>query len=154
MEHFQLLINQQSYSVETEPDTPLLWVLRDFLDLTGTKYSCGSGLCGTCTVLLDGAATRSCITPISQVGERAVTTIEGLSENGDHPVQQAWIEEKVVQCGYCQPGQVMSAVALLTENPNPTDNDIDREMSSVLCRCGTYQRIRAAIHSAAERGAE
>ena len=154
MEHFQLLINQQSYSVETEPDTPLLWVLRDFLDLTGTKYSCGSGLCGTCTVLLDGAATRSCITPISQVGERAVTTIEGLSENGDHPVQQAWIEEKVVQCGYCQPGQVMSAVALLTENPNPTDNDIDREMSSVLCRCGTYQRIRAAIHSAAVRGAE
>ena len=154
MEHFQLLINQQSYSVETEPDTPLLWVLRDFLGLTGTKYSCGSGLCGTCTVLLDGAATRSCITPISQVGERAVTTIEGLSENGDHPVQQAWIEEKVVQCGYCQPGQVMSAVALLTENPNPTDNDIDREMSSVLCRCGTYQRIRAAIHSAAERGAE
>jgi aerobic-type carbon monoxide dehydrogenase small subunit (CoxS/CutS family) len=152
MEEFQLFINQQSYTVEAEPDTPLLWVLRDFLGLTGTKYSCGRGLCGSCTVLLDGAATRSCITPVSEIGERSITTIEGLSEEGDHPVQRAWVAEKVVQCGYCQPGQIMSAVALLAENPDPSDAEIDQAMGSVLCRCGTYQRIREAIHTAAERG--
>jgi aerobic-type carbon monoxide dehydrogenase small subunit (CoxS/CutS family) len=152
MPNYALLINQQNVLVDAEPDTPLLWVLRDFLGLTGTKYSCGQGICGTCTVLLDGAAVRSCITPISAVGEREITTIEGLSENGDHPVQQAWIEEKVVQCGYCQPGQILNAVALLAETPAPTDEDIDQAMGSVLCRCGTYQRIRKAIHSAAERG--
>jgi aerobic-type carbon monoxide dehydrogenase small subunit (CoxS/CutS family) len=152
MNNYSLFVNQEEYTVEAEEDTPLLWVLRDFLGLTGTKYSCGSGLCGSCTVLLDGAAVRSCITPVSQVGERAITTIEGLSEDGDHPVQQAWVEEKVVQCGYCQPGQIMNAVALLADNPNPTDEDINLAMGDVLCRCGTYQRIRKAIHTAAERG--
>jgi aerobic-type carbon monoxide dehydrogenase small subunit (CoxS/CutS family) len=153
MENYLLFINQEEYSVEAESDTPLLWVLRDFLGLTGTKYSCGIGLCGTCSVLLDGVVARSCITPVSEVGERAITTIEGLSEDGSHPVQQAWVEEKVVQCGYCQPGQIINAVSLLAENPNPTDDDIDQAMSSVLCRCGTYQRIRKAIHTAAEKGA-
>jgi aerobic-type carbon monoxide dehydrogenase small subunit (CoxS/CutS family) len=152
MENYLLFINQEEYSIETEPDTPLLWVLRDFLGLTGTKYSCGIGLCGSCSVLLDSVVVRSCITPVSEVGERAITTIEGLSEDGSHPVQQAWVEEKVVQCGYCQPGQIINAVALLAENPNPTDDDIDQAMSSVLCRCGTYQRIRKAIHTAAEKG--
>jgi isoquinoline 1-oxidoreductase alpha subunit len=152
MAEFQLIINQQKHTVEVEPDTPLLWVLRDFLGLTGTKYGCGHGLCGSCTVLIDGAAVRSCITPVSAVGERPVTTIEGLSEDGGHPVQQAWIEEKVVQCGYCQPGQIMNTVALLNENPNPTDEEIDQAMGSVLCRCGTYQRIRKAIHNAAGKG--
>jgi isoquinoline 1-oxidoreductase alpha subunit len=152
MENYLLSINQEDFTVETEPDTPLLWVLRDFLGLTGTKYSCGSGLCGTCTVLLDGAAVRSCITPVSEIGERAITTIEGLSEDGSHPVQQAWMEEKVVQCGYCQPGQIMSTIALLADNPNPTDEDINQAMGDVLCRCGTYQRIRKAIHTAAAKG--
>jgi aerobic-type carbon monoxide dehydrogenase small subunit (CoxS/CutS family) len=148
---YQLYLNQASYIVDTEPDTPLLWVLRDFLGLTGTKYSCGNGLCGSCTVLIDGAAVRSCITPVSAVGDREVTTIEGLSEDGSHPVQQAWTAEKVVQCGYCQPGQIMNAVALLTEIPNPTDEQINAAMAQVLCRCGTYQRIRQAIHTAAEQ---
>jgi isoquinoline 1-oxidoreductase alpha subunit len=149
---FQLIINRQTVTVEVEPDIPLLWVLRDILGLTGTKYSCGRGLCGSCTVLIDGEAIRSCITPISAVGSSPVTTIEGLSEDGSHPVQQAWIEENVVQCGYCQPGQIMNTVALLNENPNPTDEEIDAAMDSVLCRCGTYQRIRRAIHTAAEKG--
>ena len=153
LENFQLSINQTTYSVEAEPETPLLWVLRDFLGLTGTKFSCGSGLCGSCTVLIDGAAARSCITPISAVGGREVTTIEGLSKEGTHPVQQAWAAEKVVQCGYCQPGQIMNAVALLAEIPNPTDDQIDAAMDNVLCRCGTYQRIRQAIHTAAEQEA-
>lgn len=153
MESFQLYVNQEEYKVEAEPDTPLLWVLRDFLSLTGTKYSCGSGLCGTCTVLMDSAAVRSCITPVSQVEEREIITIEGLSHDGSHPVQQAWVEERVVQCGYCQPGQIINAVALLAENPNPTDEDINQAMNDVLCRCGTYQRIRKAIHTAAAKGA-
>jgi isoquinoline 1-oxidoreductase alpha subunit len=150
METYSLSVNGQQYSVDAEPETPLLWVLRDTLALTGTKYSCGIGQCGSCTVLLDGKATRSCITPISTVGDSQITTIEGLSEDGSHPLQKAWVEEKVTQCGYCQPGQIMSAAALLAENPNPTDEDIDATMGNVLCRCGSYQRIRKAIHRAAE----
>ena len=131
---------------------PLLWVLRDVLELTGTKYSCGEGLCGACTVLMNGKATKSCITPISTVVGREITTIEGLSEEGNHPVQKAWMTENVSQCGYCQPGQIMTAVALLAENPNPTNAIIDEVMSDTLCRCGTYQRIRRAIHLVVEDG--
>jgi isoquinoline 1-oxidoreductase alpha subunit len=129
---------------------PLLWVLRDTLNMTGTKFGCGMALCGACTVHINGEATRSCITPISAVAGKKVTTIEGLSEDGDHPVQRAWIEIDVPQCGYCQCGQIMSAAALLTKKPNPTDADIDDFMSGNICRCGTYQRIRKAIHRAAE----
>jgi aerobic-type carbon monoxide dehydrogenase small subunit (CoxS/CutS family) len=131
---------------------PLLWVLRDTLGLTGTKYSCGIGLCGNCTVHLDGEATRSCTLPVSQAAGKNVVTIEGLSPDGDHPLQRAWLEERVNQCGYCQPGQIMAAAALLAENPKPTDEDIDAAMSGQLCRCGTYQRIRRAIHRAVEEG--
>jgi isoquinoline 1-oxidoreductase alpha subunit len=147
-----LHVNGKAYEIEANPDTPLLWVLRDTLGLTGTKYSCGIGKCGACTVHLDGQAVRSCMMPVGQVGDRAVTTIEGLSPDGDHPLQQAWIEEKVSQCGYCQPGQIMAAAALLTENPNPSDADIDAALAGNLCRCGTYQRIRRAIQRAAGRG--
>ena len=128
---------------------PLLWVLRDLLGLTGTKYSCGAGICGTCTVLVDGQTVRACITMLSALEGKSIFTIEGLSENGDHPLQKAWLEEHVTQCGYCQPGQIMNAVALLERTANPSDEDIDNAMSDVLCRCGTYQRIRAAIHRAA-----
>jgi aerobic-type carbon monoxide dehydrogenase small subunit (CoxS/CutS family) len=128
---------------------PLLWVLRDVLDMTGTKFGCGMALCGACTVHINGAATRSCITPISSVSGKHVTTIEGLSADGSHPVQKAWIEEDVPQCGYCQSGQIMSAVALLEKKPHPSDADIDEAMSGNICRCGTYQRIRKAIHRAA-----
>jgi aerobic-type carbon monoxide dehydrogenase small subunit (CoxS/CutS family) len=145
-------VNGQAYTVNTSPDTPLFWVLRDSLGLTGTKYSCGIGACGACTVHLDGEAVRSCSLPVGQVGERAITTIEGLSPNGDHPLQRAWIEEKVSQCGYCQPGQIMAAAALLLQNPNPSDADIDAALAGNLCRCGTYQRIRRAIHRAAGEG--
>lgn len=147
-----LTVNGQEHAVDVNPDTPLLWVLRDTLGLTGTKYSCGIGLCGTCTVHVDGEATRSCTVSISQVVGRQITTIEGLSPDGSHPVQQAWLAEKVPQCGYCQPGQIMTAAALLAQNPNPTDADIDAAMSGNLCRCGTYQRIRRAIHRAAGEG--
>jgi isoquinoline 1-oxidoreductase subunit alpha len=152
MASYSISVNGQQYSVDAEPETPLLWILRDTLALTGTKYSCGIGQCGSCTVLIDGKATRSCITPISTVGAAQITTIEGLSKDGSHPLQKAWVEEKVTQCGYCQPGQIMSAAALLADNPHPTDEDIDAAMSNVLCRCGTYQRIRKAIHRAAEMG--
>ncbi|MBN2499612.1 MAG: (2Fe-2S)-binding protein [Anaerolineales bacterium] len=152
METYSIIVNGQQYSVDAEPETPLLWVLRDTLALTGTKYSCGIGQCGSCTVLIDGKATRSCITPISTVGDAQIITIEGLSADGSHPLQKAWVEEKVTQCGYCQPGQIMSAAGLLADNPNPTDEDIDAAMGNVLCRCGTYQRIRKAIHRAAETG--
>jgi len=145
-----LRVNGQQQTVDVSPDTPLLWVLRDTLGLTGTKYSCGIGQCGACTIHLDGKAVRSCTVPVGQVGGRSITTIEGLSANGDHPLQQAWLAENVSQCGYCQPGQIMAAAALLTENPNPTDDDIDTAMSHNLCRCGTYQRIRRAIHRAAQ----
>ena len=150
MPNYTLNINGQQYEVEAEADTPLLWVLRDALGLTGTKYSCGMGLCGSCTVHIDGEPRRSCITPISSLGESEVTTIEGLSPDGSHPVQKAWLEEHVVQCGYCQPGQIMNAAALLAKNPHPSDDEIDEAMQDVLCRCGTYQRIRKAIHRAAE----
>jgi len=143
-------LNGKSQSVEVDPQMPLLWVLRDTLNMTGTKFGCGMALCGACTVHINGEATRSCITPISAVTGKKVTTIEGLSEDGNHPVQQAWIEIDVPQCGYCQSGQIMSAAALLSKKPSPTDADIDDFMSGNICRCGTYQRIRKAIHRAAE----
>ena len=144
-----LKINDQTYTVDTESAMPLLWVLRDVLGLTGTKYGCGMGLCGACTVLIDDEPVRSCITPVSNVTGKSITTIEGLSEDATHPIQAAWLEEKVVQCGYCQAGQIMNAVALLMKNSSPSDSDIDKAMGDSLCRCGTYQRIRAAIHRAA-----
>lgn len=150
MPPIELQINEQSYTVEAEEQMPLLWALRDLLGLTGTKFSCGAGLCGTCTVLVDGEPLRSCVAPLSAVVGKAITTVEGLSEDGAHPLQIAWQEERVTQCGYCQPGQLMNAAALLEENPNPSDADIDAAMSTVLCRCGTYQRIRKAIHRAAQ----
>jgi len=146
---YTILINGVSTQVDAEPDTPLLWVLRDHLNLTGTKFGCGVGQCGACTVHLDGQATRSCQWIIKDVGARHVTTIEGLSPDGSHPVQRAWLAAQVPQCGYCQTGQIMSAAALLREKPRPTDADIDAAMAGNICRCGTYQRIREAIHAAA-----
>lgn len=145
-----LNINKKSYDVNVDPTTPLLWVLRDTLGLVGTKYGCGVAQCGACTVHLDGKAVRSCVFPVSAVGKKKVTTIEGLSEKEDHPVQKAWLELDVAQCGYCQTGQIMSAAVLLKENKNPTDKEIDTAMKGNICRCGTYLRIREAIHLAAE----
>jgi aerobic-type carbon monoxide dehydrogenase small subunit (CoxS/CutS family) len=145
-----IIVNGQQHSVDVEPDTPLLWVLRDTLGLPGTKYGCGVSLCGACTVHVDGKAVRSCRLKVSSIGQKEVTTIEGLSAKGLNVVQQAWIEEDVVQCGYCQSGQVMAATALLAVNPHPSDADIDDAMSKNICRCGVYQRIRRAIHRAAE----
>jgi aerobic-type carbon monoxide dehydrogenase small subunit (CoxS/CutS family) len=142
-------LNAKPQTVDVSPDMPLLWVLRDTLNMTGTKFGCGMALCGACTVHINGEATRSCITQISSVAGKKVATIEGLSTDGSHPVQQAWMEEDVPQCGYCQSGQIMSAVALLSKKANPTDADIDDAMSGNICRCGTYQRIRKAIHRAA-----
>jgi isoquinoline 1-oxidoreductase subunit alpha len=142
-------LNGKSTTVNVDPQMPLLWVLRDTLDMTGTKFGCGMALCGACTVHINGEAARSCITPISSVQGKKVTTIEGLSTDGSHPVQKAWIAEDVPQCGYCQSGQIMSAAALLAKKPKPTDADIDDAMSGNICRCGTYQRIRKAIHRAA-----
>jgi isoquinoline 1-oxidoreductase alpha subunit len=150
MSVIHLLINNTPHDVEIAPDTPLLWVLRDKLNLSGTKYGCGLGVCGACTVHLDGEATRSCQTAVSTVGNRKITTIEGLSANGAHPVQAAWIAEQVPQCGYCQCGQIMSAAALLAKTPKPSDDEIDQAMGGNLCRCGMYQRIRRAIHRAAK----
>jgi aerobic-type carbon monoxide dehydrogenase small subunit (CoxS/CutS family) len=147
-----LRVNGGAHQVEAEPDTPLLWVIRDALNLTGTKYGCGVAQCGACTVHLGGQAVRSCITPVSSVGSQAITTIEGLSADGTHAVQNAWVAGEVPQCGYCQSGQVMSAAALLASNSRPTDADIDAAMSGNLCRCGTYGRIRDAIHRAAGEG--
>ena len=145
-----LNINGKDAHVDVDADTPLLWVLRDTLSLTGTKFGCGMALCGACTVHLDGAPIRSCVTPVSAVAGKKITTIEGLSSDRSHPVQKAWIELDVPQCGYCQSGQIMSAVALLTQTPQPTDAQIDAAMAGNICRCGTYQRIRAAIHRAAQ----
>jgi isoquinoline 1-oxidoreductase subunit alpha len=145
----KLNVNGKVHEVAAPPDMPLLWVLRDLLGLTGTKYGCGMAQCGACTVHLDGEAHRSCVLPVSEVGARAVTTIEGLGASGLHPVQKAWIEADVVQCGYCQPGQIMAAAALLKIVPKPSDADIDAALSASLCRCGTYQRIRQAVHIAA-----
>ncbi|MGB5164430.1 MAG: (2Fe-2S)-binding protein [Woeseiaceae bacterium] len=146
----ELTINGQSHSLDVDPQMPLLWAIRDIAGLTGTKYGCGKALCGSCTIHIDGQPMRSCVVPVSAAAGREVTTIEGLSENGDHPVQVAWRELNVPQCGYCQSGQIMSAVALLENNPKPSDADIDQAMSGNICRCGTYTRIRAAIHKVAE----
>jgi len=156
MPTLNLNINDRDYSVELDdPSTPLLWVLRDHLGLVGTKFGCGRGLCGACTVHMNGNPIRSCVMPAASMAGMKITTIEGISLAGAelHPVQQAWIDEDVPQCGYCQAGQIMSAVALLNTNANPTDKDIDSAMSGNLCRCGTYQRIRKAIHTAAKEGA-
>ncbi|PYU72348.1 MAG: (2Fe-2S)-binding protein [Acidobacteria bacterium] len=144
-----LLVNSKKYEIDGAPETPLLWVLRDTIGLTGTKFGCGMGLCGACTVHLDGDAARSCQTPVGSVGAKKITTIEGLSTDRSHPVQKAWIAEQVPQCGYCQSGQIMQAVAFLTKNPHPTRDEIDQAMSGNICRCGTYQRIRRAIQQAA-----
>ena len=146
----QLNVNGKALEVDVEEDTPLLWVLRDTIGLTGTKYGCGMALCGACTVHVDGDPIRACVTPVASIVGRKITTIEGLSTDRSHPVQKAWMEIDVPQCGYCQSGQIMSAAALLAKNPKPSDADIDAAMSGNLCRCGTYQRIRAAIHRAAE----
>jgi isoquinoline 1-oxidoreductase alpha subunit len=145
-----LTVNQQTHQVDADPNMPLLWVIRDIIGLNGTKYGCGVAQCGACTVLLNGEAVRSCVTKLSRAAGKNIVTVEGLSKNNDHPLQQAWAEIDVPQCGYCQSGQLMSAAVLLKENPNPTDEDIDNAMSGNICRCGTYPRIRKAIHIAAE----
>ena len=149
MAAYNLSVNGKTYRVEVDPDTPMLWVLRDNLKMTGTKFGCGLGQCGACTIHIDGKAERSCMVAVSDVGDQKITTIEGLSENGEHPVQKAWLENDVSQCGYCQPGQVMTAVALLKSNPNPSDLQIEAAMAGNICRCGTYQRIKDAIKSLA-----
>lgn len=153
MATLDLKINATSHQVEVNPATPILWVLRDHLQLLGTKYGCGIAQCGACTVHLDGVATRSCMLPVSAVGNQEVTTIEGLSENGEHPVQKAWLEVDVPQCGYCQAGQIMSATALLKNNPLPSDEEIEGAMNGNICRCGTYLRIKKAIKMAANADA-
>jgi len=154
MSQFTLNINGEVHIVDVAPDTPLLWVLRDALGLVGTKFGCGIGSCGACTVHLDGSPTRSCVTAVAAVGNRRVTTIEGLDPKGEHPVQRAWQELDVPQCGYCQSGQIMTAAALLKAKPNPSDADIDAALGGNLCRCGSYTRIRAGIHRAAELARE
>jgi isoquinoline 1-oxidoreductase alpha subunit len=145
----KLTVNGVAHDVDADDDMPLLWVLRDLIGLTGTKYGCGEALCGACTVHLDGRAVRSCVTPLRRAAGHAVTTIEGLAPAGDHPLQRAWVELGVPQCGFCQAGQIMTAAALLRENPTPTDDDIDHSLAGNLCRCGTYVRIRAAVRKAA-----
>lgn len=152
MANFELRVNGSTVQVDVDADTPILWVLRDHLQLAGSKYGCGVGQCGACTIHLDGVATRSCLLPVSSIGTQKITTIEGLSEKGDHPVQQAWIEHDVPQCGYCQAGQIMSAAALLDKNSKPTDEEIDLAMNGNLCRCGTYLRVKSAIKTAAKLG--
>lgn len=153
MASYKLNVNGKKYQVDdVDPATPVLWILRDHLELVGAKYSCGIAACGSCTIHLEGAAVRSCTLPVSRIGNRAITTIEGLAEDPQHPLLEAWREHDVIQCGYCQSGQIMTAAALLNQNPNPTDADIDRAMRGVLCRCGTYNRIRAAIKTAAKKG--
>lgn len=148
MAEFNVTINGESHRLDVDPNTPLLWVLRDHMKLVGTKYGCGIAQCGACTVHLNGSAVRSCQLPISSIGDNKVTTIEGLSEKGDHPVQKAWLEHDVPQCGYCQAGQIMSAASLLNHNPSPSDTDIENAMNGNICRCGTYTRIKAAIKTA------
>lgn len=150
MPKYTLKINNETHTVEADMDTPLLWVLRDQIDLVGTKYGCGIGQCGACTVHVDGNAMRSCLLQVSQVEGMKIITIEGLSKDGDHPVQKAWLEHDVPQCGYCQAGQIMNAAALLKNNPNPSDKDIDAAMDGNICRCGTYTRIKQAIKTAAK----
>ena len=154
MATYQLNVNGKTHSVEVDPATPILWVLRDHLNLVGTKFGCGIAQCGACIIHVDGSATRSCMIPVSSIGNSKVTTIEGLSEKGDHPVQKAWLEHDVYQCGYCQAGQIMTASALLNSNPNPSDEDIEATMSGNICRCGTYTRIKAAIKTAANNSLE
>ena len=149
MAEFNVTVNGEKHKLELDPNTPLLWVLREHLNLPGTKYGCGVAQCGACTVHLDGNAVRSCQLPISAVADNKITTIEGLSKNGDHPVQKAWLEHDVPQCGYCQAGQIMSAAALLKNNPSPSDDEIESGMNGNICRCGTYTRIKAAIKTAA-----
>lgn len=149
MAKITLNVNGKQQTVDVDPQTPMLWVLRDHLNLVGTKYGCGIAACGACTILLEGQAARSCQLPVSQVEGKAITTIEGLSENGDHPVQQAWLEHDVPQCGYCQAGQILTAVSFLKDNPNPSDDEIESAMHGNLCRCGTYLRIKAAVKTAA-----
>ena len=149
MPTYNLTVNGQQHQVDVAADTPILWVLRDHLNLVGTKYGCGIAQCGACTVHLDGAAVRSCTLPVSAVGDRSITTIEGLSEDGDHPVQEAWLEHDVPQCGYCQAGQIMTAAALLDTNLDPSEDEVKEAMDGNLCRCGTYLRIRAAVQTAA-----
>jgi len=146
----EIKLNGKTLTLDADPDMPLLWVIRDLAGMTGTKYGCGKALCGACTVHVDGQPVRSCIYPVSAAVGRSITTIEGISADGSHPVQVAWRELNVPQCGYCQSGQIMTAVALLEKTPKPTDEDIDKAMNGNLCRCGTYTRIRAAIHKAAE----
>ncbi|HKI43993.1 MAG TPA: (2Fe-2S)-binding protein [Balneolales bacterium] len=153
MASLNLNVNNKTYKVDVDPQTPLLWVIRDHVGLTGTKFGCGISQCGACTVHMDGNPIRSCITPVSTAVGRKITTIEGISPDGSHPVQKAWIQHQVPQCGYCHSGQIMSAVALLNENPDPTDEDIDSAMEGNICRCGTYNRIREAIHTAAKMNA-
>ena len=150
MAKFQLKVNGKALNVDADPTTPVLWVLRDHLDLVGTKFGCGVGSCGACTIHLNGRALKSCQLPVSAVGTQEITTIEGLAAAGDHPVQKAWLELDVAQCGYCQTGQIMAAASLLKSKPNPTDEDIDNFMNGNICRCGTYTRIKAAIKKAAE----
>jgi len=153
MPAIRLIVNGAAHSIDVDPEMPLLWALRDTLGLTGTKYGCGAGICGACTVHLDGEPMRSCQVTVAQAAGKQVVTIEGLSPDGAHPVQRAWLEEQVPQCGYCHSGQIMAAVALLAKQPDPSDADIDQVMSANLCRCGTYPRIRRAIHRAAKGGA-
>ena len=153
MPAIRLIVNGAAHSLDVDPEMPLLWALRDTLGLTGTKYGCGAGICGACTVHLDGEPMRSCQVTVAQAAGKQVVTIEGLSPDGAHPVQRAWLEEQVPQCGYCHSGQIMAAVALLAKQPDPSDADIDQVMSANLCRCGTYPRIRRAIHRAAKGGA-
>ena len=150
MAKFKLKINGKSLEVDVDPSTPVLWVIRDHLNLLGTKFGCGIAQCGACTIHMNGAAVRSCVLPVSSVGDSELTTIEGISENADHPVQKAWLEHDVPQCGYCQAGQIMSAAALLKANNNPSDEEIDSYMNGNICRCGTYTRIKAAIKTASK----
>lgn len=152
MSIYQLTVNKKKHRVDVDSDTPLLWVIRDVIGYTGTKFGCGMGLCGACTILLNGSPIRSCSTPVSTLkATDKITTIEGLSEKATHPVQEAWVEAQVPQCGYCQSGQILAASALLASNPNPSDEDIDNAMAGNICRCGTYPRMRQAIHSAAKK---